>query len=217
VESIGIVPACGPLVNGKRRDRNASKFAEPLFSASVHRSPPQRCSCNLFSTEPSANFSAFAQIPARHLRASAKNRPKEVLMKDSHARRPDDFALQTSTPSASRPRGPIKSVLETMPLVLETESKSPSPPAEAAEFPQAPQNPGRCAERGCVFPAEENVRGLCLYHERQRLEPAFFSSWQPTWLLIHRSAGVPGPAQPPFSRPSYRRRGAAHYLPFIQV
>lgn len=82
--------------------------------------------------------------------------------------------------------------------------------------PQAGPRPARCRERGCVFPAEENAHGLCAYHERQRLEPALFSSWQPTWLLVHRSAAGVECAESTPSRSHDRRKLAAQFAAFQQ-
>ncbi len=47
----------------------------------------------------------------------------------------------------------------------------------------------RCREKGCVFPAHRNGSGLCLCHQRQELEPDRFGSTQPTWFVLHQSAG----------------------------
>lgn len=42
----------------------------------------------------------------------------------------------------------------------------------------------RCGEKGCVFPAAQRTMGVCLHHHRQRREPAFYHSLQPTGLLM---------------------------------
>jgi hypothetical protein len=103
--------------------------------------------------------------------------------------------LATSIPDRRRsepPVGPLRSqnrsALEKPPPELRLDLEAaPTPPAVQATR-GIPRSPGRCSERGCVFPAEENGSGLCFYHQRQQLEPALFSSWQPTWLILNRSA-----------------------------
>ncbi len=45
----------------------------------------------------------------------------------------------------------------------------------------------RCSERGCIFPLARAATGKCLYHERQRREPAFFHSQQPSMLLLDQA------------------------------
>jgi hypothetical protein len=84
----------------------------------------------------------------------------------------------------------------------------PVPPA--AEVNRADsRSPGRCSERGCVFPAEENALGFCFYHERQQLEPALFCSWQPTWIIVNRAATGLDVCDPGDDRSHDRRRLAA--------
>jgi hypothetical protein len=89
----------------------------------------------------------------------------------------------------------------------------PTPPAVQGA-PGVNRSPDRCSERGCVFPAEENGSGFCFYHERQRLEPALFGSWQPTWLILNRpAAGLYGCASR-YDRGHDRRRLAAQWAAF---
>jgi hypothetical protein len=45
--------------------------------------------------------------------------------------------------------------------------------------------PGRCSERGCVFPATDG-EGRCLQHQRQWREPIFYSSHQPSSALLEQ-------------------------------
>jgi hypothetical protein len=52
----------------------------------------------------------------------------------------------------------------------------------------------RCSEKGCVFPAIRSDSAFCEHHRRQQTEPELFRSWQPTWLVIHRSADPDGSA-----------------------
>lgn len=68
----------------------------------------------------------------------------------------------------------------------------------AAAQPALPPS-GRCAEKGCVFPATgRDTR--CLQHLRQSQEPILFSSWQPTRAVLERArfelpSDDPGPSQ----------------------
>jgi hypothetical protein len=57
-------------------------------------------------------------------------------------------------------------------------------PGEELGIPRSEPSPGRCCEKGCVFPALPGGRGECAYHRREFLEPACFSSQQPTRLLL---------------------------------
>lgn len=50
----------------------------------------------------------------------------------------------------------------------------------------APAATGRCAEKGCVFPAAGR-EAKCLQHLRQSQEPILFSSWQPTRAVMERA------------------------------
>lgn len=52
--------------------------------------------------------------------------------------------------------------------------------------------PGRCAERGCVFPAVD-AEGWCVHHQRQLREPGLYSSRQPSLALL--AQGKFGPAK----------------------
>lgn len=50
----------------------------------------------------------------------------------------------------------------------------------------------RCSEKGCVFPAALGAHGKCLQHHRQASEPIFFSSHQPTRVVLERGRfGIP--------------------------
>lgn len=53
--------------------------------------------------------------------------------------------------------------------------------------------PGRCAEKGCVFPAVLGSGGRCLHHSRQQQEPGLYSSQQPSAMLL--ACGKFGPAR----------------------
>jgi hypothetical protein len=55
------------------------------------------------------------------------------------------------------------------------------------------QPPGRCTEKGCVFPAA-GATGRCRQHQLQWSEPSFYSSRQPTSALMDR--GRFGPVRP---------------------
>jgi len=50
-----------------------------------------------------------------------------------------------------------------------------------------PTLPGRCLEKGCVFPAAPGGGGRCLNHLRQQQEPALYCSYQPSSALVARS------------------------------
>lgn len=63
----------------------------------------------------------------------------------------------------------------------------PRPGAEpVAALQLVPASSGRCAEKGCVFPAAGS-EGKCLQHLRQSQEPILFSSWQPTRAVMERA------------------------------
>ena len=51
---------------------------------------------------------------------------------------------------------------------------------------------GRCAEKGCVFPAAPGGNGRCLNHRRELDEPALYGSRQPSSAMVAR--GKYGPA-----------------------
>lgn len=69
---------------------------------------------------------------------------------------------------------PVSKIASTIPPV--------APPAAPAR-----ESGGRCAERGCVFPAVSVQAGKCLQHLRQSREPVLFSSWQPTRAVLERA------------------------------
>jgi hypothetical protein len=82
-----------------------------------------------------------------------------------------------------------------------TPSRTNKPANSGRSEAQATPLPGRCAEKGCVFPACRPDSEFCVHHRRQEMEPTLFRSWQPTWLLIHRATGPDG---------SGSRRGRVH-------
>jgi hypothetical protein len=45
----------------------------------------------------------------------------------------------------------------------------------------------RCIEKGCIFPASPGSSGICPYHNRERTEPTYFHSQQPSRLLLEWS------------------------------
>jgi hypothetical protein len=49
-----------------------------------------------------------------------------------------------------------------------------------------PVLPGRCVEKGCVFPAQSGAGGRCVHHQRQQQEPGLYSSQQPSSILVAR-------------------------------
>ena len=53
--------------------------------------------------------------------------------------------------------------------------------------------PGRCVEKGCVFPAVPGSGGRCLHHSRQQQEPGLYSSLQPSSMLL--ACGKFGPSR----------------------
>lgn len=75
---------------------------------------------------------------------------------------------------------------------------------------------GRCSEKGCVFPAAPKGQGKCLHHYRQASEPIFFSSHQPTRVVLERGRfGVPE-AEVDTSRNRDRRQLAAIREAFLE-
>jgi len=44
--------------------------------------------------------------------------------------------------------------------------------------------PGRCVEKGCVFPAMPVAGGRCVHHQRQQQEPGLYSSRQPSSAVV---------------------------------
>lgn len=46
--------------------------------------------------------------------------------------------------------------------------------------------PGRCLEKGCVFPVVPGSGGRCIHHQRQQQEPGLYSSQQPSSILVAR-------------------------------
>lgn len=64
----------------------------------------------------------------------------------------------------------------------------------------------RCCEKGCVFPAAQRTKGVCLHHHHERREPGLFHSLQPTGLLMDAAKlGLPN-TQRDRSRLQDRRR-----------
>jgi hypothetical protein len=156
--------------------------------------------------------------PERHIREafalSAISQQRENIM----IRLPEDVFL-SSEPQALRPpsRAPGSTcglVPESMPPSLNAAQETLSVPHPARE--PVGRSPARCGEKGCVFPAEGNESGLCSYHLRQQLEPALFSSWQPTWLLVNRPAPEFDCSESARGRSRDRRRLAAQCKAFRQ-
>lgn len=82
--------------------------------------------------------------------------------------------------------------VQTPDLVQLPGPQSPNPqlhavPANSASPPLWPFPVGRCAEKGCVFPALAGGRGICRYHTRLRREPSRFQSQQPSCLLLEKA------------------------------
>lgn len=73
---------------------------------------------------------------------------------------------------------------------------------------------GRCAERGCVFPASSAGSGKCVYHTRQQEEPVLFRSHQPTGLFLDPARMGPADQEYHGSRKHDRRQMAALWEQF---
>jgi hypothetical protein len=74
----------------------------------------------------------------------------------------------------------------------------------------------RCSEKGCVFPASADGLGQCVQHRRQSQEPNFFSSLQPTRLVLERAKfGLPE-TEVDTSRTQDRRRLANLRQAFLE-
>ena len=133
---------------------------------------------------------------------------------------PQDPSLD-SQPTGSKPSPHTAgSTLKLVPTILlprfETSSQIHSFPQVAERLAGPPRTSARCGEKGCVFPAGENGSGLCSHHLRQQLEPAFFSSWQPSWLLAHRPVTAYDRSRSAYHRSYDRRRLAAQRVIFQQ-
>lgn len=63
----------------------------------------------------------------------------------------------------------------------------PAAPPEAPHLSARGPLNARCIEKGCIFPASHDSRGTCPYHDRQRTEPTYFHSQQPSRLLLEWS------------------------------
>jgi hypothetical protein len=61
-----------------------------------------------------------------------------------------------------------------------------SPPAKIKPRAAMLSIPGRCAEKGCVFPAMPGADGRCIHHRRQQQEPGLYCSRQPSSMLVAR-------------------------------
>jgi hypothetical protein len=121
----------------------------------------------------------------------------------------DPCVLQPTSPQQA-PRGlQLAAVGGRLPL-----RPSAAPRREQASQP-AQQPWPRCTEKGCVFPSELAGGGECAYHHRQFLEPACFSSQQPTRLLLDHARFNTPVSAPDTSRSSDRRRLAAERAKFI--
>jgi hypothetical protein len=94
--------------------------------------------------------------------------------------------LQHPSSVPSPPRASIR-----IPSPLDWKSPELSPRSVNFTSPPAPSgvslNLPRCAEKGCVFPANSTTSGLCAYHDREQQEPALFRSQQPSQLLLDRA------------------------------
>ena len=124
---------------------------------------------------------------------------------------PEAFRLSSPTPS-SAPGLPSESA----PPILNEPPETLPIPHRARGPADATRSPARCSEKGCVFPAKENGSGLCSYHLKQQLEPALFSSWQPTWLLVNRPAADSDGSESARGRSRDRRRLEAQREAFWQ-
>lgn len=74
------------------------------------------------------------------------------------------------------------------PLECGRSSTPPVTPSASLPLRPVPPEPPRCKEKGCVFPATKEGAGFCIHHRRQETEPSLFSSLQPTWFVVYRSA-----------------------------
>ncbi len=80
----------------------------------------------------------------------------------------------------------------------------------------APAVDGRCAEKGCVFPASPGTSGRCLHHHHQVREPILFSSHQPTHVVLDRGRFEIPEVEVDTSRSRDRRRLAAIREAFLE-
>jgi hypothetical protein len=73
----------------------------------------------------------------------------------------------------------------------------------------------RCCQKGCVFPAQPGGRGECAYHRCQSLEPLYFQSQQPSFLLLDQAKfGLPD-SEPDDGRVQDRHRLAEERVRFM--
>jgi len=73
----------------------------------------------------------------------------------------------------------------------------------------------RCRHKACVFPAQPGGYGECLYHRRQALEPGYFQSQQPSFLLLDQAKfGLPD-SEPDDGRVRDRHRLVAERVQFM--
>jgi len=73
----------------------------------------------------------------------------------------------------------------------------------------------RCCQKACVFPAQPGACGECTYHRRQSLEPRWFQSLQPSFLLLDQAKfGLPD-SEPDDGRLRDRHRLAAERVHFM--
>jgi len=104
-------------------------------------------------------------------------------------------------PDESEPASPplvLRAPLNATQMLLPLPGIAPSPgqmvlPPKIKPKAVMPTLPGRCVEKGCVFPAAPGADGRCLNHLRQQQEPALYSSYQPSSALVAR--GKFGPAK----------------------
>ena len=83
-----------------------------------------------------------------------------------------------------------------------------------AAFPP-PLQPGRCAVKGCVFPASLEGARSCRYHELVQSEGQLFQSHQPSHLLAVQAPADILDIEPDDSRHKDRTRRAAEREAFL--
>lgn len=109
------------------------------------------------------------------------------------------------------------------PVLLTSAARWQSPAAGNAshDFVSPPDPSGssfstaRCAVKGCIFPATVHSGSWCTYHERERSEPALFSSQQPSLLLLNRAQFGSADSDEAAFRARDRRRQAELWEEFL--
>jgi hypothetical protein len=196
-------------------------FAPSLARRTTLINPPRFCGPDLrkdsrLSVSPSKNREALTGTSEKHLLLSPISPQRENIM----TRLPEDLFL-SSAPQAFRLPSPVPGSTcgvpaESIPPGLNATPEALTGPRPASGSASAARSPARCGEKGCVFPAKEDESGLCSYHLKQQLEPALFSSWQPTWLLVNQPAAGFDGSQSARGRSRDRRRLAAQCKAFRQ-